>query len=69
MTFYLRKMVLIYLQKVIKLGETIVFVGVLKVTDENSSIQSRIHWSEARIRIRTKMSRSHNFDVTDIQAP
>jgi hypothetical protein len=34
------------------------FVGVLKVKDEKS--RSRIHWSEARIRIRTKMSRIHN---------
>ncbi len=45
------------------------FVGVLKVKDENSRIQIRIHGSELRgmkpririlIRIRTKMSRIHN---------
>ncbi len=34
--------------------------GVLKVKDENNRTRIRIQWSEARIRIRTKMSGIHN---------
>jgi hypothetical protein len=37
------------------------FVGVLMVEDENIRIRIRIHWSEARVRIRTKMSQIHNI--------
>jgi hypothetical protein len=37
-------------------------VGVLKVKDEKNRILIRIHWSEVRIGIRTKMSRIHNTD-------
>jgi hypothetical protein len=37
------------LQKV-KSRKKYVFVGVLKLKDDRSRIQNRIHWSEARIR-------------------
>jgi hypothetical protein len=81
MTFYLRKIMYLYLQKVIsrKTRKKIVFVGVLKVNDENSRI--RIHWSEARIRgsgsvpkchgsttlLKTYLKTSKNSKLTDTQ--
>jgi hypothetical protein len=46
MTLYLRKMMQVYLQKVPTSKQKKFYVGVLKVKDENS----RIHWSETRIR-------------------
>jgi hypothetical protein len=56
MTFYLRKIMKMYQQKVPvrcrkTWGKKLFFIGVLKLKDENSRIQSRIriNWSEARI--------------------
>ncbi len=52
MTFYLRRMMEMYLTKLISKAK-IRFFGILKVTDEKSRI---------RIRIRTKLSRIRNTD-------
>jgi hypothetical protein len=47
-----------YLQKVIR--KKLYFVGVLKVSDENSRTRSRFRIHESEARIRTKMSRIRN---------
>ncbi len=49
-----------------------IFVAILKVTDENSRIQSRIRNSEVGIRgfrVRTKMSRIHNTGIYAYRIP
>jgi hypothetical protein len=62
MTFYFRKMyinVSSKSNKAEKIRKNLLFIGVLKVKDENIRIQTRIQWSKAQTRGSVSVPKCH----------